>query len=396
MPGFSRQLDQQGRLPAVKLEVQPLESSRKPFTIERFISYNFNSNILIPVDTFTFTFKPAPPKNERETYDKLIKEGDLVQLTVANKAISTGYVDSLSIDTDNNGSRMTVFGRDLMGMLEDNDAVNPDGRIMYAGRANILEVISTLTKGTRIRNTQFRNVANDVHSLFATHPGESKLAALQRFMDPLNAIAWMSAGGELVIGKPSFAAEPSGTVGIRQMGTRRTSNVLSMRVMRAAGQIPNAVAAVWTGLENVQSSFPENTFTINQAEGPKRLYDAKHRIYRVMPIGAPDASDTKDGLTEAQRLIAQGSNYLDALEAREIARSNIAELTVSATVSGHLNDNDEPYSADQTYDVVHDAAGISKKMYLSGVDYSLTEDAGETTELTFINLNTIVAQGPLK
>ncbi len=394
MPGFSRQLDQQGRLPAVKLEVQPLEG--KPYTIERFISYNFNSNILIPVDTFTFTFKPAPPKSERETYDKLIKEGDLVQLTVAGKAISTGYVDSISIDTDNNGSRMTVFGRDLMGMLEDNDAVNPDATIMYAGSANILEVISVILKGCRIRNAQYRNVASDVHSLFATYPGESKLAALQRFMDPLNAIAWMSAGGEIIIGKPSFDAPPSGTIGIRQMGTRRMSNVLSMRVMRAAGQIPNAVAAVWQGLEGLQSGFTKNTFTYNQAEGPSRLFKAGHKIYRCLPTGRPEGGDSKDGLTEAQRIIAQGGNYLDSLEAREIARSNVAELTVSATVSGHMNDNDEPYSADQTYDVVHDAAGISKKMYLSGVDYSLTEDAGQITSLTFINLNTIVAQGPVK
>ncbi len=396
MASFSKRLDQEGRLPSVKLEVQPLESTRQPFTIERFNSYGFNSNILIPVDTFTFTFRPPPPTSLRDTYDKIIKEGDIVTLTVEEKTISTGYIDSISIDTDDNGSRMTVFGRDLMGMLEDNDAVNPDASIIYAGIANISDVVLKLTSGTRIMNAQYRNVAVDVHSLFATNAGESKLAALQRFMDPLNAIAWMSANGEIVIGKPSFDAESSGTIGIRQLGTNRISNVLSMRVMRAAGQIPNSVAAVWTGQESLQSLFNDNTFTRNQAEGPKRLFDAGHRIYRVLVNSAPDGTDNKDGLTEVQRIIAQGSNYLDSLEAREIARSNIAELTVTASVSGHLNDDGEPYAADQTYDVVHDAAGISKKMYLASVEYSLSEDAGQVTNLTFINLNTIVAQGPVK
>ncbi len=320
-------------------------------------------------------------------------EGDIVQLTVDGESISTGYVDSTSIDTDDNGSRVSIYGRDLMGMLEDNDAVNPDSSIMWANVATLDEVLPKLLKDTRIRGFEKRNL-DSVKSLFATNPGESRLAALQRFLDPLNAIAWMSSGGKIVCGKPSFDAGASGSLGIRMIGDRRFSNVLSMRVARASAQIPNAILSIWTGNETTQTVSMKQ-LKQNTAEGPARLYKAGHKIFRTMVTSAPDANDTKSGLTEIQRIISQGAKYLDSLAARELARENIAELIVTAVVPGHLNASGDPYAADQTYNVVHDAAGVEKKMYLSGVEYGLTEDAGQITTLTFINLNTIVAEGPV-
>jgi len=396
---LTKKLDSDGRLAPVKLEVFPLDATGfnrgRPFTIERFTSYSFSSSILVPVDTFSFSFRPEPPTQaDRSTfYDRIVREGDTVQLTVDGEAIATGYIDARDTDTDvDTGVTLQLQGRDLMGFLEDNDAVNPDATILWANTANINDVLPALLRNTRIRGFETRNIDRNVKSLFATNPGESKLAALQRFLDPLNAIAWMTGGGKLVCGKPSFDGASQGTLGVRSFD--RVSNVLKMRAHRASGQIPNAVLSIWTGNETVQTVISKKQMKLNAADGPSRLYKAGHRIYRTLATSAPDANDTKSGLTEVQRLISQGANYLDSLAAREIARENINELIVTCTVVGHLNANGDPFAPDQCYDIVHDADGIDEKMYLFGVEYGLSEDSGQVTHLSFCRLNTIVAEGP--
>ena len=184
---LTKKLDSDGRLPPVKLEVFPLDATGfnrgRPFTIERFTSYSFSSSILVPVDTFSFSFRPEPPTQaDRSTfYDRIVREGDTVQLTVDGEAIATGYIDARDTDTDvDTGVTLQLQGRDLMGFLEDNDAVNPDATILWANTANINDVLPALLRNTRIRGFETRNIDRNVKSLFATNPGESKLAALQR------------------------------------------------------------------------------------------------------------------------------------------------------------------------------------------------------------------------
>lgn len=397
---LTSKLGKTGRSPPVKLEVYPLDTAGRfnrgaPFTVERFTSYSFNSNILIPVDTFTFSFRPEPPdRADRSSfYDRIVCGGDTVQLTVDGEAISTGYIDAPESDTDaDTGALLTLNGRDLMGFLEDNDAVNPDATIIWSGRSDIRDVLPRLLKNTRVRGFEFKNMPEDVSSYFATNPGESKLAALQRFLDPLNALAWMNAGGKIVCGKPSFDAPAAGTLGILMFD--RKSNVLRMRVRRGSAQIPNGVLSIWTGLEQVQTIVAQQ-MKLNAAEGPSRLYKAGHRIYRTLATSAPDASDVKSGLPELERLSRSGgSDFLGAIAAREIARENVNELLVTCSVPGHLNAEGDPYAPDQCYNIVYDAEGIDEKMYLFAVEYALSEEGGQVTHLSFCKLNTIVAGGP--
>jgi prophage tail gpP-like protein len=399
LDNLTSKLGKAGRLPPVKLEVYPLDregrfNGGRPFTIERFTSYSFNSNILIPVDTFTFSFKPEPPKqSDRTTYlDRIVREGDAVQLTVDGVAIATGYVDMPASDTDAEYSAILTYnGRDLMGFLEENDAVNPDSTILWTNNTTIDDVLTALLKNTRIRGYELRNIDAKAKQIFATNPGESKLAALQRFLDPLNALAWMSAGGILVVGKPAFDSPSSGQLGIRMF--ERVSNVLRMRVQRGSGHIPNAVLMIWTGNEAIQSVY-KSDLKLNAAQGPSRLYKAGHRIYRTIATSAPQANDVQGGLPEINRIVSEGANYLNSLAAREMARENVNELLVTCTVVGHLNADGEPYAPDQCYDIVYDAEGLDERMYLFGVEYALSEEGGQVTHLSFCKLNTIVSGGP--
>lgn len=397
-------LDKEGRLPGVKLEVFPLEQGRDPFTIAKFNSYSFASSIVIPVDTFSFVFRPAPPidtfSSKRaadafSTYDDIVKEGDTVQLTVDGEAIATGYIDTLDTDIDvDGGARISANGRDLMGFLEDNDAVNPDASIIYTNSSTLDDALPILLKNTRIRGFEKKNISSKTKDLMATSPGESKLAALQRFLEPMNALAWMGPTGKLICGKPSFDSASQGTLGIRALGTTRAANVLTWRTHRASGQIPNAILPIWTGSEGIQIVEKDKVLQ-NAAAGPSRLYKAGHKMFRTIVTSSPAATNVKDGLAEVNRLIAQGSNYLQSLAARELARENINELIITCSVIGHINAAGDPYAIDQCYDLVCDVDGIEKKMYLFAVEYALSEDAGQVTHLSFCNLGTIVADGPV-
>jgi len=387
---FSKRLDRYGRLPSIKLEVTPLQG--KPFTIERFNSYSFSSNILVPVDAFSFVFKPALPTSSANTWDKLIREGDVVQLTVGGEPLSTGFCDTPDINTSNDGSIISVNGRDVIGYLESNDSVNPDSSILWTNFAKIGDVLPKLIENTRIQGFETRNMPDDVGTYFATTPGESKLASLQRFIDPLNAIVWASPTGKLVCGRPAFSDAPKGTLGMRIMGNvdGRLGNVLNMSIHRASGQIPNAILVVWTGNESNQV-VNKSSLKLNAAEGPSRLYNAGHKLYRCIPVSAPDANNVQSGLPELSRLVAQGANYFGALAAREFARENVNELVVTCSVLGHINAAGEPYRVDTTYNIVHDAAGLDEKMYLYSVDYELSEDGSQVSHLAFCKLGCIVA-----
>lgn len=398
LSNLAKTLDTEGRSPSVKMEVQPIDNVdrggfSKPFTLDGFNSYHFASNILVPVDAFSFVFKPPMPRNNSETWNKIIRPGDLLQLTINDQPLATGFCTVPEISTDDDGSVIHFEGLDMLGYLESSDAVTPSSNIIYANSAKIEEVIGKLIENTRIDQLgyEIQGVPKDVASLFATQPGESKLASLQRFLDPLNAIAWTSPSGKLVVGRPDFSSDSQGTLGFRVMGDGvRRGNVLNMRIRDQSAQIPNSVIVVWTGNEGLASVQKQNERR-NSAEGPSRLYKAGHTLYRCLPTSVPDANDVKDGLSELNRLIAQGGDYLGALAAREFARENTNELVVTCSVYGHLNSLGNPFVVNTCYDLVHDAAGLDEKMYLFGVDYELSESGGQITHLSFCKLNTIVA-----
>ena len=52
---LQEQMDRDGRLPPVRLIIKPLDN-RQSIVIEDFLSYQFSSSIMVPVDTFSFTF----------------------------------------------------------------------------------------------------------------------------------------------------------------------------------------------------------------------------------------------------------------------------------------------------------------------------------------------------
>lgn len=381
--------DETGKFPIASVIITPLNGTPS-VRLDRFLSYTFSSSIMIPVDTFQFTF--AAP--DQIPFRQRVNEGDIVSLFYNDIMLSTGLIDQIDIQVDGQfGEQITITGRDLMGQLEDQDAVSLKEGMLYGGPFSVKAGVEKLIQNTKIQGVELTHGVPKSAQLLSTEAGETKLAALQRFLEPLNCVAWMAPNGKIRIGKPNMRADKSGDIFL--MKEERRSNVLHLKASFASNQIPNIFLPIWSGQETVQNRITPSQFVENHAPGPERL----RKLGKILPkaiITSTPTGGTAQDLSEINLLRITGGNTLRALAARECARANQKELIVQAVVPGHYNSKSEPFQVDTTYQVDFERAGISEKMYLYQTDYSLAEESGLRTSLYFCRLGTIVAGVPTR
>jgi prophage tail gpP-like protein len=390
--GLQRQLQNTGKLPPVTVRITPVDG-RPTVYLPRFITYQFSSSILVPVSSFNFTFQ-AP--NDPTPINKIVKEGDIVTLFANNVQLTNGIVDTVDIDWDGNyGEKITVTGRDLMSQLEDQDVIDLNSSPIYATNISVEAAVKQLITNTRIQGFNNMGVTTSPQ-LFATEPGESKLTALQRLLEGINAVTWLDPTGKINVGKPDMSQDPSGII-IMSKKNRNTTNCLSMKVTRSAATIPNIVVPIWTGQEAVISKVAKLQGLKNLAPAPNALYNNGHVLCKTTIVSTPTGGSPQD-LSTVNKINAStqpgSSLMIQAYAKRDIARHNVKEVQVQAVIPGHYNSNAVPFQIDQVYTVQADRGGdyeVNLPMYLYQVEYSLNEDSGQRTSLYFTKLGTIVA-----
>lgn len=392
--GLSKLLAKNGKFPVITLIVKPLENAagsvKNSLSVDgqplvRFLGYSFQSSIIVPVDTFSFSF--AAP--DADPITSSINEGDIVLLTGNDVTLATGIVDQIDVETDSEfGEKVTLTGRDLMSQLEDQDAISIDSSPIWVEKTSLLAGVQQLCKDTRITTVALTGKTPGSTYLLATEPGESKLAALQRFLEPLNCIAWMAPNGALLVGKPNMAQEISGEfILFRNL---RLSNCLSMRVTRSSTSIPNIIVPVWAGQETTVDRVSKQQALTNKAPGPSRLLKLGHRVPKSVIVSTPQATDAQ-GLSSVNAFSAGGGNILQAYAKREIARKNIGEIKVQIAVPGHFADDGSAFRIDTVYRIANDRASLDENMYLYQIAYDMTPEGGQRTNLFFCRLGCIVA-----
>ena len=382
-------LDKYGRFPPVKLRHKPLDPNESSNVLENFISYSFDSSVVVPVDIFNFTF--AAPDDPRPL-PRVIKEGDIVQLDANDKIVCTGIIDQTEVHVSaQQGEQATIVGRDLMGQFEDQSAVNNKAAPIFGKKLTVAQTFANLQKNTRIPGLIMSDAPVGSY-LFGTEPGESKLAALQRYLEPLNCLAWTNNDGKIIIGRPDMSSKTPSLGKLICSKKDRFSNVIDMRAIRASTSIPNIVCCVWTSQEQVQNLLPKNQILNNRASGPSRLAKFGHYVPRMVVVSNP-SSGGPQGYRDVNDLVVAGGagSLLQAYGKREIARFNVKEIMVECVVAGHYNDNGEPFRPNQMYDIFFDRGDVNEKMYLFHVVYNLTPDQGQTTTLRFCRLGALVS-----
>ena len=384
-------VNKNGRFPLASVSITAIDSG-KNYQINEFVSYFFSSSIIIPIDTFSFRL--AVPNTFSDT-SKIIRGGDIVYFQANSKNIFCGLVDEYFSEVNPSSTKaIQITGRDMSCQLEDNDAISIDSKALYASNISIDGVMNSLIANTRINGFEIRNVNTSGLDLFATEPGESKLSALQRYLEPLNALTWTDGNGKIIVGKPNFTQRSSGKLYLNR--NEQDSNVISMSVRRSGTRIPNVVVPVWTGLEGVVGNIPAFTPYYNRASEPSRLFAYNHRVIRTIAQAIPSGAGASS-LADANVIINNSNNLMRYLADRFLARENMKELIVEVLVAGHYDDNLNPFVTDRVYTITHDTEGINGlDMYLFEVEYSLEKGAGQRTKLRFCNLNTITSGGETK
>lgn len=381
------------KLPPVIATIVPVSAKTEGraedyYRISTLLEYSFESSILIPSSSFSFSF--AAPDDPRPITE-YISEGDMVVLSCNDQVIATGLVESIQMEVQMQlGERITVVGRDLIGQWEDHDAVTLGADPMRDGYYTLQEVFNQLKANTRISQLDVQGISRNITQLFATTPGESKMTALTRFLEPINCVAWMQPNGRMIIGRPAFDGPKAGDIICSK--EKKNSNVLSINVTYAAGRIPNVVVPIYSGQDDLLSRAPQGIL-VNKARKPNLLYQRGHQVIKTAMTSIPEGNTVQDN-AEIGKLEQAGGNVNTLVKQgalRFFARANVAEMIVQAVVPRHLNKDGVPYSIDSLYYVDFDRGGVQELMYLYEANYTLSEEQGQRTNLFFCRLGTIVA-----
>lgn len=405
-------MQKNGRVPPVSLHIHPLEDLTQEFKITKFMSYNFKSSILVPVEAFSCeVFYKKDPSIRKP------KEGDVFVLRANNIPVASGIIDQLDMETEpRSGTRLSIQGRNLLGQWEDQDSVSLDSKIIYGNKYTVDQIVNALAQNTRINPTNLiKQMTPTKPYLAASQPGESKLSTMQRYCEALDLYFWMAGDGSLIVGRPNMYGVPvnGNTNGVRGRfmlrSSNRTSNVLAIRSARASTQIPNVILPIWNGQESVQALNIPQKALYNHAEGPARLRSFEHRTPKAVVVSTPEGSAPQDlaeinallvakqnvqilnGVVQTTQNPAGAATILQAYAKREMAKANVREIKVQVNIVGHYNDRAEPVMIDQVYRVQYDDDDIDEDMYLHEVEYTMDIKTGPQSKLFFCRQSSLVS-----
>ena len=353
-------------------------------SIKTFDSYSFERNLLNPGAPFRLT-APGIDKALRLS----VRSGDTIQLFITNRMgtqipIGTGFVDETDCHITPNRMEYVITGRDTLGQLIDNAAVDKNNKIINIANLTLSQIFTTLIANTRIPQQPIFQQADSGNMLFQTSVGETKMNALQRYMEYSNALVWTLPHGQVVIGKPNFVQQASGVITIDQNAT----NVLDCRVRR---NINNAIRIIVNQMQNGDQIDPSSYTVMNgDADVQKGIPSGVGRsVYRMFSFS--EGFNSVNFFTQVANIPTPVNTLGAAYSYREIARENVQVLDVEVTFQGHLNSNGVVYDIDQVYTCNIPDENVSEDLYCYAVTHELTLDHGMITKLKLCKLGTIVA-----
>lgn len=361
-------------------------STKKTVPLATFSSYSFDRNILIPASPFRFTAEGV------DKADRIaIRSGDLVQLFIPYKSaplnipLATGYIDETDMHLNANALDYVLTGRDTIGVLVDNAAIDKDNNVIFIKSISLADIVALMMQNTRLQSygKPVSQQAPNGNILLQTNPGETKINAIQRYLEYTNCLLWSNAAGQPVLGKPNMTQRPLGTLIANPKD--KNNNILECRVKRNTN---NAIRIMASQMQNLESVNPAPITMKNQDRDVLKIANdlGGRSVYRVWSLG--NGMDAVNNLSQ----VGQGNfnSIGHQLTLREIARENMKVLDVEAVVEGHINDSNIPYAIDQIYNIKIDDESVDEPMYVYACRYDLTKDRGMLTTLRLCRLGSIV------
>lgn len=362
------------------------------YSLRTFTSYSFERTVMTPASAFRFT-APGISKETRMG----IRSGDMVSLWAVdfygNKLpLATGFIDETDTHIISNGKEYVITGRDTLGQLVDNDAIDSKNAKQHIEKATLETITKQLIKNTKIPQDLIKqdNLPNGTF-LWQTNTQETKMNVLARYLHLADCLAWSAPDGRMIIGKPNFHQEKSGHL-ICSSSQNYLNNIIEARVRRSPH---TAIRQIVTQLQSLEEVAPAPYTMQNEDDDVKAIAPALcgRSIYRHFSYG-----QREDAINQLKGLGSQDGNYSQigrVYTLREIARDNMKVLDVEVVVKGHINENNGLYNIDQIYNVQIEDEDVNEDMYVYSCIYELSMGAGLITRMRLCRLGTICAQADM-
>lgn len=367
-----------------------------PATIKTLESYSFERNILVPASAFRFTAPGIDPDTRTA-----IRSGDMVTLQAVNafgnkKPIGTGFIDETDTHITPSRIEYVLTGRDTLGQLVDNAVVDSASKIINIKQISLKGLFGILLQNTRMPPGFSTQQIPTGNLLFQTNAGETKINALQRYLEFTNCLVWTLPNGQAVLGKPNFSQPKQGNLSLNIKGGA-TNNLIEARSRRNLNQAIRKIVTQLQTLEQVdagqftiQNNDPDMTAVPSGATLSRARAKVGRSVYNRFSYG--QGNDAVNQVTAVGNQSGNPSAIGSAISLREIARDNMKILDVEAVIGGtHFNDNGTPFNIDQIYEVQLEDDDVSEDMYVYSCSYELTLEHGMMTRLRLCRKGTIVA-----
>ncbi len=354
---------------------------------------DLDSDILTPADSFSLTAAvPAPdrvgikPVVSRRDMFAAFRAGSSCDIYIGNDKQMTGFIDRPSYSGDRSQSRLRLSGRDKGGHLVDSEAdailaenytVETLIEKLLDPSFNVRDVIDsneanrTLLLGKddqrRLRSTAPGPVALKPRKSTKIDHGQSIAKIIDEHTARLGLTWWMTANGELFIGKPNYNQDVAYTFQLADTGLREAKD--------------NNVES-WTVDEDISDQYSEIRVNGSGFGSKGDTFDTQKAAPRFTATATnPDL--TSRGIV--RKLVIADYDIVKQDEAKkradlEMGKRRFMAQSISLTVPG-FRQGDRLYAVDTLASVRIDEAGINDTYYVT--QRRFREDRGRRrTQLT--------------
>jgi len=314
--------------------------------IENFISYSIESDLYTADDAFSLELS-NPEIN--------VKAGQRCELYVNSKLELTGLIDRVEQSGDKSSARLSVSGRDLMGLLVDSYCETPfqtlKGTTVKALAADLLKNIPFINRKKIVYQDGIGAALLDApHEFTQTEPGATVFDTLKNYAASRGLMFFSLSDGTMVFGRPKAKGKPLYTLLCHRDGT---TNILSgSRIDDMSRRYSKYV--VMGQQQGTDESGPDVAGIAKDDEVP---------FYKPLVI-----VDNNDGRSPA----------LHARMAKEKARFEGFQLLYK--VPGHSQGN-RNWTINELCTVGDEVRSVHGTYLIYGRTFSLSKDEGVTTEL---------------
>ncbi|MCO6514490.1 MAG: phage tail protein [Snodgrassella sp.] len=312
-----------------------------------WLSYDIDSDFLIPADAFNFETNLAKNQPKLADYSSLQCE-----VLINDQLVMTGIIGRQRESVYKGDRSINFAGRDLAGLLVDCSVA----QINYQGMTILAAAKKIAAPWPAIKNVVLKAEKNPVLTKIDIEPGTTAWQTLIKLANSVGLHAWMEPDGILIVGGADYTSPPVATLCHSRTDNRR--NLQSIEIEY-----------------NTENRYSEVTFLgqSHTKHGDKSKHDLKW-VYKdpTMTLHKPRTEVIHD---------AENLEQLQKHAKKKLADWRLEGFTLTITVPDHKTQDGTLWTPGQRVHVIDEEQGIDAIFFLMGRRFMLNRYSGSCTEL---------------